>query len=257
VWIERLIFLSLLLAAELTLLTLPFDATRNLSAGSIWLGLLEGSGRDAAGLVALVFFSRLVIADELRKVAGASRGGATSVAPLAWDSPDAGRFSGGRNRASGSNLSGFCLRSRGLVVAVGRAVVRSLHQLESGVTTRAVLDRLDQWQPSRVFGVVAVACVAVLLGSCRQVLWTSLQRSTFEMVVVLLEAAGYRQLIVEPQTSVIGTSGFAVRISPQCSGFEGIGLICAVLGVCCWFYRRELRFPAALCCHSGSLECGC
>ena len=85
-------------------------------------------------LVAMLFFSRLVIADELRKVVGAS-GGATSLAPLAWDPPDAGRFSGGRNRASGSNLSVvFCLRSRGLVVAVGRPGVRSLHQLESGVT---------------------------------------------------------------------------------------------------------------------------
>ena len=49
-WIERLIFLSLLLAPELTLLTLPFDATRNLSAGSIWFGLCAATTISAGAL---------------------------------------------------------------------------------------------------------------------------------------------------------------------------------------------------------------
>lgn len=251
-WIERLIFLSLLLAAELTLLTLPFDATRNLSAGSMWLGLLSKAQEGMrpvfiTSLVAMLFFSRPVIADELRKVAGAPRG--ERRAWLLW--------LGIHLMLAGFLAVGTALRGAAIfpVSASGAEAWWLLWAaLAFGAFTSWCLALLPAqfwigWiSGSRLalLGSVALACVAVLLGNCSQFLWTSLQRSTFEIVVLLLEAVGYRQLIVEPQSFAIGTSRFIVRISPQCSGFEGIGLICAVLGAYCWFYRCELRFPAAL-----------
>jgi exosortase E/protease (VPEID-CTERM system) len=65
------------------------------------------------------------------------------------------------------------------------------------------------------------------------------------MVPRLLKAAGKERIIVDPQKFVIGTQSFAVQLSPECSGYEGIGLVCAVVGVYFWFYRSEIRFPQA------------
>src|SRR5262249_23477862 len=44
----------------------------------------------------------------------------------------------------------------------------------------------------------------------------------------------------------IGTPGFHVEIAPECSGYEGMGLILALSGAWLWFLRREWRFPNAL-----------
>jgi exosortase/archaeosortase family protein len=39
---------------------------------------------------------------------------------------------------------------------------------------------------------------------------------------------------------------FKVRISPECSGYEGIGLILAFLSVYLWILAPRSRFPGAL-----------
>ncbi|MGH9677357.1 MAG: archaeosortase/exosortase family protein, partial [Candidatus Acidiferrum sp.] len=44
----------------------------------------------------------------------------------------------------------------------------------------------------------------------------------------------------------LGTPEFEVSIAPQCSGYEGIGLITVFLCVYLWLFRKQLRFPAAL-----------
>jgi hypothetical protein len=72
-------------------------------------------------------------------------------------------------------------------------------------------------------GGVALGWIAYVLGVSSQALWGSLQRSTFAMVTLLLEAAGQQRIIVDPQKFVIGTQSFAVQLSPECSGYEGIG----------------------------------
>ncbi len=250
-WIERLIVLSLLLAAELTLLTLPFDATTDLGAGSFWLGLLskaQGGVRAVfiTSLVVMLFFSRPVIADEFRKVAGTL--GEDRRAWLPW--------LGIHLMLAGFLAVGTALR--GAIFPVSASGIEAWWLLWAALAFGTFTSWCLALLPAQFWigwisrsrlafgGSVALAYIAFLLGNCSQFLWTSLQRSTFEMVVLLLEATGHGQLIVEPQALVIGTSGFTVRISPQCSGFEGIGLTCTVLGAYCWFYRRELRFPGAL-----------
>ncbi len=45
---------------------------------------------------------------------------------------------------------------------------------------------------------------------------------------------------------VIGTSTFVVEIAPECSGFEGIGLIWVLLLGSFWIFRDRFRFPRAL-----------
>ncbi len=53
-------------------------------------------------------------------------------------------------------------------------------------------------------------------------------------------------IVSDPSTMVIGTSVFNVRIAPQCSGFEGAGLILVFGVVWLWLFRDECRFPQAL-----------
>ena len=44
----------------------------------------------------------------------------------------------------------------------------------------------------------------------------------------------------------MGTGAFHVEVAPECSGYEGIGLIWVFLSAYLWFFRRTLRFPQAL-----------
>ncbi|MDP8991354.1 MAG: exosortase E/protease, VPEID-CTERM system, partial [Acidobacteriota bacterium] len=53
-------------------------------------------------------------------------------------------------------------------------------------------------------------------------------------------------IIANPVTLHLGTTKFAVEIAPECSGYEGAGLILAFGVVWLWFFREECRFPRAL-----------
>jgi exosortase E/protease (VPEID-CTERM system) len=109
----------------------------------------------------------------------------------------------------------------------------------------------DLWRPllrhgwvALVLG-VAVGAGAWTLGAATQSLWAPLGQATLWVVRGLLSLTG-AHLVWEPDDSVIGTSAFSVEVSPECSGYEGIGLIWAFLAVYLWLFRRDLRFPRAL-----------
>ncbi len=76
-------------------------------------------------------------------------------------------------------------------------------------------------------------------------LWSALARYTFAVVEWTL-ALIYPATVSDTARLVVGTPTFKVAISPECSGYEGIGLIVGFLSVYLWLCRRELRFPAAL-----------
>ena len=66
-------------------------------------------------------------------------------------------------------------------------------------------------------------------------------------------AACYRVLdlffaepFVDLNRKSLGVSSFVVEIRPDCSGYEGIGLIIVFLGIYLWLYRDVLRMPHAL-----------
>ena len=44
----------------------------------------------------------------------------------------------------------------------------------------------------------------------------------------------------------VGTSSFQVEIAPECSGYEGMGLIAVLIAIALWTFRRDFRFPRAL-----------
>jgi len=51
--------------------------------------------------------------------------------------------------------------------------------------------------------------------------------------------------IYEPESHALGTEAFWVYVTAPCSGYEGMGLICAYLAGYFWLFRHELRFPQA------------
>jgi exosortase E/protease (VPEID-CTERM system) len=53
-------------------------------------------------------------------------------------------------------------------------------------------------------------------------------------------------VVSDQDTCVLGTAEFRVRIAPECSGYEGVGLVCLYLGLYLILFRRHLRFPQSL-----------
>jgi exosortase E/protease (VPEID-CTERM system) len=76
-------------------------------------------------------------------------------------------------------------------------------------------------------------------------LWVPLARFTFRLVTSVL-GLFYAETVNLPGQLIVGTPQFKVQISPECSGYEGIGLILAFLSIYLSVFRKELRFPSAL-----------
>jgi exosortase E/protease (VPEID-CTERM system) len=95
---------------------------------------------------------------------------------------------------------------------------------------------------------IAGAITAILTRTSNtfiEMLWPPLCRYTFVTVDLILHALQL-PVVSDPNQGVLGTTSFAVRIAPACSGLEGIALICAFIAAYLWFYRADYRFPAAL-----------
>jgi exosortase E/protease (VPEID-CTERM system) len=248
--IERLILLLLLLGVELILLTLPFY-TRDTAPESFWHRFVLNAQQGVrpvfiTSLAATMFFSWSVMVDELRRVSV----GRPERGCYVWVRWLIVHLALAAVLAIGTGM-------RGAILPVSAAGEETWWLLWAALALGAFLSWGLAILPARFWigwigrgrlaftGGAVLGWIAYVLGNYSQSLWDSLQRSTFAMVVLILKAVGRNELIVDGSNFVIGTRFFTVRISPQCSGFEGIGLIAAALAVYFWFYRRELRFPRA------------
>lgn len=73
----------------------------------------------------------------------------------------------------------------------------------------------------------------------------TLQQATFSLVHNLLSVTGV-EVVQDPTRFRIGTPTFVVYVAPECSGYEGLGLVCAFLAVYLVLFRNYLRFPNSL-----------
>ncbi len=126
-------------------------------------------------------------------------------------------------------LSGVC----GIVLGAFAFVPRMLW---------ARLLRDTGWLWAYALLAVVFACVA---GGYSRVLWLPSSRLTYALVKSLLSLF-VTGIVANPVTMSLGTTKFAVEIAPECSGYEGAGLILAFGAVWLWFFRDECRFPRAL-----------
>ncbi len=98
--------------------------------------------------------------------------------------------------------------------------------------------------PGIALTLFAVGLAAWGAGRLTLGLWLPLNRSTLWLVNAILRLI-FEVTIYEPDRFHIGTSKFAVYLAPQCSGFEGMGLIAVLITAFLWISRRRLRFPWA------------
>jgi exosortase E/protease (VPEID-CTERM system) len=94
-------------------------------------------------------------------------------------------------------------------------------------------------------GCAGVGVAALAAGLAAESLWVPLGQSTLWLVVQLL-APFTSDLVLAPEGFIVGTSAFRIGITPECSGYQGIGLICVFLAVYLRVFRDTLRFPRAL-----------
>lgn len=89
------------------------------------------------------------------------------------------------------------------------------------------------------------ASAAVLAIQVSQRLWEPCAALTFRLVLLTLQP-WLPDLQSNFAALTVSTDRFAVTVSEQCSGLEGIGLMLAFCATWLWLFRREYRFPRAL-----------
>lgn len=92
---------------------------------------------------------------------------------------------------------------------------------------------------------VLAGLVAWLSGLASGQLWASLGGPTIDLVTVLLGLFA-DDVVVDRASFIVGTRRFFVHLAPECSGFEGIGLLTAFLVTYLAVYRSQFRFPRVL-----------
>ena len=90
----------------------------------------------------------------------------------------------------------------------------------------------------------AIGGVGWGIGKLTAGLWEPLGRSTLWIVHGVLGLVS-RETIFVPDEMAVGIEPFGIIIAPECSGYEGIGLILIFYGAYLWLFRSSLRFPHA------------
>lgn len=237
-----------LLLLEYLAVSVHFDAKPLLAAAGAArnLGYL---GIAAPGLVVVATITYVLSGQRLRG----------ELSQLLRQSPAFGPF---RRAALGVNLICFAL----LWWLIGELLERAAHAAApSGVALLAFLllvaacaftlllsllplAALRQLGPraAKVLGIgAATGLLAWGAGVASGLLWEHMQRLTLYLVFSLMLPFSER-IAFAPDEALIGTEDFLVEVAPECSGIEGIGLICVVMGVFLWSARERLRFPRAL-----------
>ncbi|MGO9933749.1 MAG: exosortase E/protease, VPEID-CTERM system [Steroidobacteraceae bacterium] len=89
------------------------------------------------------------------------------------------------------------------------------------------------------------AAGALLAYKASQLLWAPAAALTFHLVRLLLHPF-LATLRSDASTLTLTSGDFAVQISQECSGLEGVGLMLAFCVAWLWYYRSEYIFPRAL-----------
>jgi exosortase E/protease (VPEID-CTERM system) len=225
-------WLGLLLTAEVVGLTLGFDAEKVAAVPAGWARLVVGAHflpQVAVAVAAATFFFG---GRRLRREYGEVR-----QAAHAWP---AWPF-----------LLGHLAAFAGFAVLTGVVLEGDVAASSAPGLWAAALWPANLWLPlaRRGAGALAVGVVVGVAawgaGRFTDVFWEPLSRSTFQVVHALLGVVTH-DLVCEPENLVVGTSAFQVCIAPECSGYEGVGLMWVFLGAWLWLCRAELRFSQAL-----------
>lgn len=90
-----------------------------------------------------------------------------------------------------------------------------------------------------------ISLVAWTLSLASQQGWSQMVDYTFAVTSAFLSFYDAELITSNPATKHLGLGNFIVHIAPVCSGYEGIGLITAFTALYLYLERKTLRFPLA------------
>jgi exosortase E/protease (VPEID-CTERM system) len=240
--------LAALLAVEVLALTLRFDTDSLRSQPGMWPALLRQAHHlphlAVAVVVAVLLFAGRRLRDELRRAVPAGPRPVAVWSCLVGHAVAFAAFAGMtalllEGRVCASRSSSFWIAGW-LVLAAAWAGL-----LAAAALPPPLWVRLARRCALPVLVAVAAGCLAWVASLFAGELWQPLQMITFALVRGLLVCCG-QEVVCDPARSVIGTPAFRVEISPECSGYEGVGLVAVFLAAYLGLFRRHLRFPQAL-----------
>ncbi|MGH7171210.1 MAG: exosortase E/protease, VPEID-CTERM system, partial [Gemmataceae bacterium] len=243
----RWIVLVTLLVGEVLLLTLRFD-TGSLRGQSGWWAELLGESHLLPRLVIAVVTATLLLGgaslwDNVRRL---------PVPPLSFRTTATPLFAHLLAFAAFAGVTALLLEGDAAVLAKPAWTVLwlALALAATGFWALTVLPIPLWFQFLRhnhrvLLAGLGVGVLAWSAGLLLQRCWLPLAEGTLWTVHALLRLA-YADILCQPAERLIGTSTFAVQIAPECSGYEGMGLLSVFVAAYLWLFRRDLRFPQAL-----------
>jgi len=236
-----------LLIVELLFLTVTFDTQPLLGIRSTWTTLVGWSPQYLRLAISIAVLTALFGGRQFLAAVSTLHPAATpaprllyltwhGIAFVAFVSVSGTLFAAGSNVAAHPGLwtIGWCVAGAFTIAMWALAVFPPRHWREVIHEQRTVI----------ASGMAAGTAVWGS-GFITEALWKPLARSTFSIVAAMLRMV-YADTFVDPDRMRVGTASFKVIIAPSCSGYEGVGLILAFLGIYLYLFRKDLRFPAAL-----------
>ncbi|HLJ10278.1 MAG TPA: exosortase E/protease, VPEID-CTERM system [Planctomycetaceae bacterium] len=248
--LARWMALGLALMGELLGLTIRFDTASLDGATGWWTNWLSQAALLPEILIALAAALLVVGTGRLREIAGLLA--RESAAHARWWLYFIGHlaafaglvlatsyvFEGGRRSASASEF--------GVAVWAGLAAA-TLGLWLASLAPAGCWSRLVRREYAALAAGCGVGLAAWGAGRATQKLWRPLGDGTFYIVERLLGLIYSEADIVSyPEDRMLGARSFVVTIAPDCSGYEGIGLVAVFLVAFLWIFRSNLRFPQVL-----------
>jgi exosortase E/protease (VPEID-CTERM system) len=241
----RLCLLAVGLAAELLGLTLAFNSPTAFAGDPWWLQLTARAPTLIRIAIAFSAALSVLLAPRLKATLEDAREAVAKYRWWPWLVVHLLAFgalclaiAATFGTAAGGELSGgrlaFCA---GLGIVTGSSWFLALAPLRywSGFLVR------ERLALTAAIGAGVAAWLAVKIA---ELYWEPLASGAVFLAEHLLQLA-YPDVVSDPTEHVFGTPTFAIRILPQCSGYEGIGLVTAFLALYLWLFRGRIRFPQA------------
>ncbi|HSR05888.1 MAG TPA: exosortase E/protease, VPEID-CTERM system [Bryobacteraceae bacterium] len=243
----RLLALTILFAIELLLISVWLDDAALISRGG-FLGFAGQWGawtvRGIVGYAAIFFtFAYLKSRAALNQISNLVKSFPVNPRLLAAHAVAMAIFGSASWALYGNHVEGFSatpVTVIWLLAGICGIVLGAFAFMPRVLWARLLRD--TGWLWAYTLLAVIFACIA---GGYSRVLWLPSSRLTYALVKSLLSLF-VTGIIANPMTMHLGTTKFAVEIAPECSGYEGAGLILAFGVVWLWFFRDECRFPRAL-----------
>jgi exosortase E/protease (VPEID-CTERM system) len=127
-----------------------------------------------------------------------------------------------------------------IATGIAAAVLAALAFLPSAAWVGILRATGSLW----IYASLAAVAIALSADSARA-LWLPLTSLTIRIVAAMLRVF-ITGVITDPSQQLIRVPHFEAQIAPECSGFEGMGLILGFGIVWLLLFRKECRFPQAL-----------